>query len=66
MPSPWPRPEPGPNVGGLWWNVPVSIQYSPAHLARLLRLPEPTPEQAAAVREAVDSCPTLAIEIVEE
>ena len=28
--------------------------------------PEPTPEQAAAVREAVDSCPTLAIEIVEE
>jgi len=28
--------------------------------------PELTPEQAAAVREAVDSCPTLAIEIVEE
>ena len=27
---------------------------------------EPTPEQAAAVRDAVDSCPTLAIEIVEE
>jgi ferredoxin len=28
--------------------------------------PEPTPGQAAAVREAVDSCPTLAIEIAEE
>jgi ferredoxin len=27
--------------------------------------PEPTPEQEAAVREAVDACPTLAIEIVE-
>jgi ferredoxin len=26
--------------------------------------PEPTPEQEAAVREAVDACPTLAIEIV--
>jgi ferredoxin len=28
--------------------------------------PEPTPEQEAAVREALDACPTLAIEIVEE
>jgi ferredoxin len=28
--------------------------------------PEPTPEQEAAVREAVDACPTLAIEIVDE
>jgi ferredoxin len=27
---------------------------------------EPTPEQEAAVREAVDACPTLAIEIVGE
>jgi DNA helicase-2/ATP-dependent DNA helicase PcrA len=27
----------------------VSIQYSPAQLARLLRLPEPTPEQAAVI-----------------
>jgi ferredoxin len=27
--------------------------------------PEPTPEQEAAVREAVDACPTLAIEILE-
>jgi ferredoxin len=28
--------------------------------------PEPTPEQEAAVREAVEACPTLAIEIIEE
>ena len=28
--------------------------------------PEPTPEQEAAVREALDACPTLAIELVEE
>jgi len=28
--------------------------------------PEPTPEQEAAVREAIDACPTLAIEIVDE
>lgn len=28
--------------------------------------PEPTPEQEAAVREAVDVCPTQAIEIVQE
>jgi DNA helicase II / ATP-dependent DNA helicase PcrA len=27
----------------------VSVQYSPAHLARLLRLPEPTVEQAAVI-----------------
>ena len=27
---------------------------------------EPTPEQEAAVREAVDACPSLAIELVEE
>jgi ferredoxin len=27
--------------------------------------PEPTAEQEAAVREAIDACPTLAIEIVE-
>ncbi len=27
---------------------------------------EPTPEQEAAVREAVDACPTLAIELVED
>jgi ferredoxin len=32
----------------------------------LLYEPEPTPEQEAAVRDAVDACPTLAIEIVEE
>jgi ferredoxin len=28
--------------------------------------PEPTFEQAAAVREAIDACPTLTIEIIEE
>ena len=27
---------------------------------------EPSPEHEAAVREAVDACPTLAIELVEE
>jgi ferredoxin len=27
---------------------------------------EPTPDQEAAVREAVEACPSLAIEIVEE
>src|ERR1700745_493433 len=37
------------NVGAVWWNVLVSVQYSPAHRARLLRLPEPTPEQAAVI-----------------
>src|ERR1700745_2509414 len=37
------------NVGAVWWNVLVSTVYSPAQLARLLRLPEPTPEQAAVI-----------------
>ena len=48
------------NVGGLWWNGLVTevderawrgpgIRYSPAQLARVLRLPEPTPEQAAVI-----------------
>src|SRR6516225_8873091 len=39
-----------PNVSGLCWNGLVStVRYSPAQLARLLRLPEPTPEQAAVI-----------------
>jgi DNA helicase II / ATP-dependent DNA helicase PcrA len=38
------------NVGGLCWNVVVTeVRYSPAQLARLLRLPEPTSEQAAVI-----------------
>src|SRR5579875_1999944 len=48
------------NVGGVWWNGPVTetderggpgarVRYTPAQLARLLRLPEPTPEQAAVI-----------------
>src|SRR6516165_8567291 len=39
-----------PNVSGLCWNDGVTtVVYSPAQLARLLRLPEPTPEQAAVI-----------------
>jgi DNA helicase II / ATP-dependent DNA helicase PcrA len=39
-----------PNVGGLCWNAVVTtVRYGPAQLARLLRLPEPTPEQAAVI-----------------
>ena len=38
------------NVGGLCWNAVVTtVRYSPVQLARLLRLPEPTPEQAAVI-----------------
>ena len=38
------------NVGGLCWNNGVTtVVYSPVQLARLLRLPEPTPEQAAVI-----------------
>ena len=38
------------NVGGLCWNNKVTtVVYSPVQLARLLRLPEPTPEQAAVI-----------------
>ncbi len=46
-----PRSPNGPrNVGGLCWNDRVTtVVYSPAQLARLLRLPEPTPEQAAVI-----------------
>ena len=33
---------------------------------KLVYEPEPTPEQEEAVREAVDACPTLAIEILDE
>jgi DNA helicase-2/ATP-dependent DNA helicase PcrA len=36
------------NVGGLWWNGCVD-RYTPGQLARVLRLPEPTPEQAAVI-----------------
>src|SRR6516165_7046128 len=39
-----------PNVSGLCWNDLVStVRYSPVQLARLLGLPEPTPEQAAVI-----------------
>src|ERR1700722_16896148 len=38
------------NVSGLCWNNGVAtVIYSPVQLARLLRLPEPTPEQAAVI-----------------
>src|SRR5208282_865823 len=43
------------NVSGLCWNVVVTTvrdgasQIGPTQLARLLRLPEPTPEQAAVI-----------------
>jgi len=37
-----------PSVGGLWWNGRVD-RYTPGQLARLLRLPEPTPEQTAVI-----------------
>jgi hypothetical protein len=38
------------NVGGLCWNAVVTtVRYSPVQLARLLRLPEPTAEQAAVI-----------------
>src|SRR5208282_856299 len=43
------------NVSGLCWNVMVTTvrdgasQIGPVQLARLLRLPEPTPEQAAVI-----------------
>src|SRR5580698_9024158 len=38
------------NVSGLCWNNGVAtVMYSPAQLARLLRVPEPTPEQAAVI-----------------
>ena len=46
---------PARNVSGLCWNVIVSTvshgpaPIGPAQLARLLRLPEPTPEQAAVI-----------------
>jgi DNA helicase-2/ATP-dependent DNA helicase PcrA len=36
------------NVGGVCWNGVVD-KYTPGQLARLLRLPEPTPEQAAVI-----------------
>jgi DNA helicase II / ATP-dependent DNA helicase PcrA len=38
------------NVSAFCWNVVVTkVRYNPAQLARLLRLPEPTPEQAAVI-----------------
>jgi DNA helicase-2/ATP-dependent DNA helicase PcrA len=38
------------NVSGICWNAYVTtVMYGPAQLARLLRLPEPTPEQAAVI-----------------
>ena len=46
---------PARNVSGLCWNVVVTTvrdgtsQIGPSQLARLLRLPEPTPEQAAVI-----------------
>jgi len=46
---------PARNVSGLCWNVGVTTVrdgaslVGPAQLARLLRLPEPTPEQAAVI-----------------
>src|SRR5207247_7184340 len=45
---------PARNVSGVCWNTGVSTpigpaQLGPAQLARLLRLPEPTPEQAAVI-----------------
>src|ERR1700692_4898800 len=39
----WPR-----NVGGVCWNGGVD-KYTPGQLARLLKLPEPTAEQAAVI-----------------
>ena len=40
---------PARNVSGVCWNEEVSTPIGPAQLARLLRLPEPTPEQAAVI-----------------
>ena len=51
---------PGRNVRGVWWNGLVTgaderawrgagVRYGPAQLARVLRMPEPTPEQAAVI-----------------
>jgi DNA helicase-2/ATP-dependent DNA helicase PcrA len=38
------------NVSGLCWNAVVSaVTYTPGQLARLLGVPEPTPEQAAVI-----------------
>jgi hypothetical protein len=37
-------------MSAVCWNAVVTtLQHSPAQLARLLRLPEPTPEQAAVI-----------------
>ena len=42
------RPKVPQNVSGLCWDGVVTA-IGPAQLARLLRLPEPTPEQAAVI-----------------
>src|SRR5581483_9004383 len=38
-----------PGARHLWWNAGMAERVGPGQLARLLRMPEPTPEQAAVI-----------------
>ena len=51
---------PGDAVGTVESREPGRVWYSPAHLARLLGLPEPTPEQAAVISAPMEPLAVIA------